>query len=92
MANRVDSLKSEDLVFSLEGDEVHEWEVVSINPKNVRFFIVTDKSNGNIKQVHWKTLEYGGDNVNFFSLTKVDLLNRFLNNSNHILDKIRKVS
>jgi hypothetical protein len=67
-----------DTIFSLINGYVVEWEIIATNPKNDRFFIIQNKESDQvIKQVHWKTLEYGGDYTTFFSLTKTDLLFRF---------------
>jgi len=86
---KTDNTKVGDTVFSLDNGWVVEWEIIAVNPKNERFFIIQNKELDQvINQVHWKTLEYGGDTKNFYSLTKNDLLDRFKEYTDYVIKHI----
>ncbi len=87
---KTEKTKVGDTIFSLNNDSIVEWEIIAINPKNKRFFIIVSKERDSITQVHWKTLEYGGDNKNFLSLTKADLLQRFKSYANGVITNLSK--
>ena len=86
--HKTDKIKAGDTIFSLDNKKIVEWEIIGMNPKNNRLFIVINNDNSNISQIHWKTLEYGGDNINFFSLTKDELLERFKIYANDIITNL----
>ena len=88
--HKTDSTVVGDTIYSLDGDEIKEWEIIMINPKNNRFFIVVNNETKSLKQIHWKTLEYGSDHVEFFSLSKTELIERYKNRSDYIIAKISK--
>jgi hypothetical protein len=82
-----------DTIYSLNKDNVVEWEIIGKNPKNSRFFIIIDKNNNHsIKEVHWKTLQYGDvyDGLNVYSRSKSELLKRFKAYANNIIYNITK--
>lgn len=87
---KTDNIKEGDTVYSLYRDEIVEWEILGKNPKNTRFFIVINKETQAIKQVHWKTFEYGTDHEEFFSLNLDDLLDNFRTRANRIISNINK--
>jgi len=85
---KTDNTKVGDTIFSLDRDEIKEWEIILKNPKNSRFFIIVNKETESIKQIHWKTLEYGGDHVEFFSLNRNELIERYKNRADYVISKI----
>lgn len=89
--HKTDSTKVGDTIYSLDGYEIKEWEIIAINPKNSRFFIVVNKETSGVRQVHWKTLEYGGDHVEYFSLSKSDLIERYKKRNSYIIAELSKL-
>jgi hypothetical protein len=87
---KTENLKIGDTIFSLYKDEIKEWEIVAVNPRDSNVFILVDKENGNIRSVHWKTLEYGNSEMDFFSLSKDELIERYKRRTSFIIDKISK--
>jgi hypothetical protein len=87
---KTDNVKLDDIIFSLKKYDIIEWRIIAIsstNPENEEVFVVRD-SEKNIEHVRWRTLEYGGDIITFFSLTKEDLLNRFKKYTDNIINQL----
>lgn len=88
---KTDNIKTGDTIYSLDRDNIAEWEILGKNPKNERFFIIVNKETNAIKQVHWKTIEYGTNNTEeFFSVSLDDLLDNFRTHANRIISNINK--
>jgi hypothetical protein len=68
--------------------KIIEWVVLKVNPSNERLYIVINKKTGEVKNVHYKTLEYGGDFENFFSTTREEVIERFSYRINNILKNL----
>lgn len=78
-----------DTIYSLKRDDVIEWEIISKNPKNGRFFIIINKATESIRQIHWKDLEYDDSyDEEFFSRSKDELLKRYKKYTNYIINRI----
>jgi len=90
-ADRIDNIRNGDSIYSMNKfNEIIEWEVVSVNPNNNDFFIVTSKSGKDTKQVHKETLMYGGDYINYFGLTENEVLACYNKNTRDIINKLKK--
>ncbi len=88
--NKIDNVKTGDVIYSLDRDEIVEWAIIGENPQNDRFFIIINKLTNVVREVHWKTLEYGDDKVNYFSLSKIELIERYKKRSAHIIRELSK--
>ena len=89
--SKVDDIKIGDSIFSIKGTELKEWKHTGFNPNNTRFLILLAKEDTEIRQIHWKDLDYGDVYSNeCFSLTKEEVVERFKNYTSRILKGIRE--
>jgi len=86
---KIENLKIGDNVYSLDKDKFVEWEIININPKNSRFFIILNTETGDVRQIHWKKLQYSGYDSEFFSISKIDLIDKYEKENFFIINKLK---
>lgn len=86
--HKTNNIKVGDIVFSLDNMNIIEWEIILINPNNKRFFIILNKETSEIRQIHWKSLEYGTDEKEFFSLSIEEVFERYKKRTSYVISNL----
>ena len=86
--HKTDDTKIGDIIFSLNSENIIEWEIIGINPNNKRYFIILNKETNEIRQIHWKTEEYGTEEKEFFSLSEAELFERYKKRTSYVISHL----